>query len=68
MPFGLGSYSCVGRQMAYMEMRTVIARLLLEFDVAFAPGEDGTALLNDTKDYFILEPADLSLVFRERKK
>ena len=68
MPFGVGAYSCVGKQLALMELRTVIAKLLLEFDVQFAEGEDGSDLLEKTKDYFVLGVADLRVVFRERKR
>lgn len=32
-----------------MELRTLTARLLLKYDIAFAPGEDGTRILTETK-------------------
>lgn len=66
-PFSLGRYGCIGKQLAYNEMRSVISRLVLEFDVAFAEGEDGRRLLEETQDHFTMGLAGLDLVFRERK-
>ena len=66
-PFGGGPYSCVGKQLALMELRSVISRVVTQFDVHFAPGEDGTALLTKTRDVFTLDLAPLNLVFTERK-
>lgn len=49
-----------------MELRSVVAELVTHFEVEFAPGEDGTALLEDSKDFFTVSLADLRLVFTER--
>lgn len=46
-----------------IEMRTLTAQLLLNYDVAFAPDEDGTRLLTTTKDHFTLGLGKLDLVF-----
>ena len=67
MPFNVGAYGCVGKQLAYMELRTVLAKMLLEFDVQFAPGEDGTRLMKKTKDFFVLELGDFEVVLTPRK-
>lgn len=48
---------------AYIEMRTLTAQLLLDYDVSFAPGEDGKRLLTETKDHFTLGLGKLDLVF-----
>jgi cytochrome P450 family 628 len=50
------------------ELRTVIAKLILEFDMSFAPGEDGRALLEDSEDVFTTACAKLELVFTPRKE
>jgi hypothetical protein len=44
----------------------VTARIVSEFDVKFAPGEDGSKLINESKDAFtnVLEP--MMLVFTRR--
>jgi hypothetical protein len=49
-----------------MELRAITARLVMEFEASFAPGEDGTTLL-ETTDYFILGFAPLHLIFEKRK-
>jgi cytochrome P450 family 628 len=50
-----------------MELRNVIARIVTEFHVKFAPGEDGTALLEDSTDTFTMALAPLMLVFTKRE-
>ena len=44
-------------------MRTLAAQLLLAYDVALAPGEDGHRLLYETKDHFTMGLGELDLVF-----
>ena len=63
----LGPYSCIGKQLALMEIRSVTAQILQKFDPSFAPGEDGTNLLENTLDTFTMELAPLSLCFTPRK-
>jgi len=66
-PFSLGRYGCVGKNLALMQLRGVIAQLVTNFDVSFAPGEDGKKLLEETEEYFTLGLAELKLKFTERK-
>lgn len=49
-----------------MELRIVTARLVTEFEIAFALGETGKDLLEKTKDVFTMEVAPLMLVFTRR--
>ncbi|CBF80338.1 protein CYP671A1 [Aspergillus nidulans FGSC A4] len=65
-PFQLGRYGCVGKQLALMEMRLVIARIAMEFDLAFAPGETGEAFDRDAKDTFTFNIGPLMLDFKPR--
>jgi tryprostatin B 6-hydroxylase len=51
-----------------MELRTVTAILVLKYDILFAEGEDGSKLLNNTLDAFVLFIQDLNLVFKERSR
>ncbi|KAJ6171583.1 hypothetical protein N7470_000650 [Penicillium chermesinum] len=67
-PFQLGQYSCVGKQLALMQLRSVISRIAYNFDLAFAAGEDGTAFDGDAKDTFTFTIGPLSLVFTERAR
>lgn len=39
------------------------ASILLQFDVAFAPGEDGSRLLHESLDHFTMGLAPLHLRF-----
>ncbi|KAL3447168.1 cytochrome P450 [Aspergillus insuetus] len=66
MPFSAGEFNCVGRPLALMNLRSTIARLVMEFDFEFAPGEDGSRFLGDGKDNFVFYPGDLNMVFTRR--
>ncbi|OCK75773.1 putative cytochrome P450 [Lepidopterella palustris CBS 459.81] len=65
-PFSTGAYGCIGRPLALMQLRTVIASLVIKFDVEFAPGDDGSSFISNTKDQFTLCLADLNLLFKSR--
>ena len=67
-PFSMGKFGCIGKQLALNELRTVITKMVLEFDVEFAPGEDGTKLLTESQDVFTMSNAELKLIWREREK
>jgi cytochrome P450 family 628 len=66
-PFLIGPYACIGRQLAYNEMRTVAARLVSGFEVALGKGEDGHRLLYSSADNFTTTIGNLDLVFTPRK-
>jgi hypothetical protein len=63
----IGSYSCVGRVLAFMEMRSVLSLIALNFDLAFAPGETGEVFDRDVKDTFTFALRELQVVFTKRK-
>jgi len=63
----LGRHSCPGKNLAMLELRCVIALLLAEFNVSFAPGEDGLRPMKDPKDCFTARPGKLELVFQPRE-
>lgn len=63
VPFLIGAYNCIGKGVAMMELRTLTARILLNYNVSFAPGEDGSRLENDSKDHFTMSLAPLDLMF-----
>jgi len=66
--FSSGPYGCIGKNLAYMEIRLLTAQLVMTFDVSFAPGEDGSRLLEKSTDHFTMGLADLDLVFTKRKE
>lgn len=51
-----------------MGIRTVVSLLIIRFDVSLAPGEDGTDLLERSKDTFTLRIGDLNIVFQEKEE
>ena len=65
-PFSLGTFGCIGKSLALMNLRTTVARLLREFDVSIAPDEDCAGIEEDTKEHFLLEPGPLRMVLRKR--
>ncbi|RMZ91937.1 hypothetical protein DV736_g808, partial [Chaetothyriales sp. CBS 134916] len=67
-PFSLGRYGCVGKQLALMELRTVLTKVALELDVKLAPGETGKRLLEESKDIFTMTALSLEVVFTPRKR
>lgn len=62
-PFSLGPYGCVGKQLALMELRIVIALLVENFDICLADGEDGEALLERSEDVFTMALGNLWVRF-----
>ncbi|KAK5121698.1 hypothetical protein LTR85_004870 [Meristemomyces frigidus] len=61
--FSTGPFGCIGKNLALMELRTLTTRLILDYDVAFAPGEDGHRLLFKTLDHFTVNLGNLDLMF-----
>lgn len=66
-PFLIGTFACIGKQLAYREMRVVAAKLALGFDIKFAEGETGERLFRETKDNFTLTLGPLNLSFAPRE-
>ncbi|KAI1262386.1 putative cytochrome P450 [Xylariaceae sp. FL1019] len=48
-PFGIGPRNCIGRNLAYAEMRLILARLIYNFDMEIA--DDSRFWLKDQKAY-----------------
>lgn len=62
----IGPMGCIGKPLALMELRCVLAKLITTFDVKLAPGEDGTDLIQKSRDHFTIEPGPLNLCFTPR--
>ncbi|KAJ4286591.1 hypothetical protein N0V88_007953 [Collariella sp. IMI 366227] len=56
-PFGLGPRDCIGRNLAYAEIRMVLARLLVEFDWRLA--EESRKWLSQNRAYTVWKKAPL---------
>ncbi|KAI4213021.1 MAG: hypothetical protein LQ351_004365 [Letrouitia transgressa] len=65
-PFALGRYYCIGKNLAYSELRYVAALLVSKYDISLAPGETGARVVEDMVDQFTASPGQLELVFSER--
>ncbi|KAF2759886.1 cytochrome P450 monooxygenase-like protein [Pseudovirgaria hyperparasitica] len=65
VPFNQGRYSCIGKNLAWIELRHILALLVSRFEVTFGPGEDGSRFLADMKDTFAAAPGMCSLVFKD---
>lgn len=63
IPFSIGRYSCVGKNLALAEIRLVTAALVSKYDITFAPNEDGTSVWKDMRDQFTAVPGKLELLF-----
>jgi cytochrome P450 len=55
-PFLIGPYSCVGKTLAYMELRSVIRRVVNEFDVVLPEGFVPEEYWNGIRDHFTAGP------------
>jgi tryprostatin B 6-hydroxylase len=62
----IGPYSCIGKPLALLNIRSTIAKLIMTFDVALADGEDGMSFERDTKTQFTAAPGDLYIQFTKR--
>lgn len=49
-----------------MNIRTTVAKLIVNFDISLAPSEDGIMLEDNTLIRFTASPGDLSLKFVRR--
>lgn len=64
-PFSMGPFGCIGKNLALTELRTLTTRIVLKFDMALAPGEDGKRIMYETKDHFTVDLGQLDITFKE---
>ena len=58
-PFLLGPRNCLGQNLAYAEMRLIIARLIWEFDMSIC--DDSRGWLKDQSNYFLWDKPALNI-------
>ncbi|OBR14966.1 Benzoate 4-monooxygenase cytochrome P450 [Colletotrichum higginsianum IMI 349063] len=61
-PFSTGPRNCIGKHLAYGEVRTILAKILWEFDLQLAPESDGW--MESLKIYGVWEKRPLMVRFR----
>ncbi|KAF4334737.1 cytochrome P450 monooxygenase [Fusarium beomiforme] len=59
----IGSYACVGRRLALMEIRRVIASILQSYEISLGPFQTKESFLDKKIDAFTLVPGPLVLQF-----
>ncbi|ROW16851.1 hypothetical protein VPNG_01522 [Cytospora leucostoma] len=62
-PFLYGAYTCPGKNVAYLSLRIALAKLVLNFDISYAPGENGDHFEEDSLDTFVVTLPALNLQF-----
>ncbi|MCJ1353705.1 MAG: hypothetical protein MMC33_003692 [Icmadophila ericetorum] len=70
VPFSIGQYSCVGKNLALMEMRSVTALLVAKYEISFAPTQlaKQQSFELGLHDHFTSTAAGLDLVFTPLEK
>lgn len=67
MAFNRGAGVCPGKNLAFMELRLVLAKIAARFEVPrFAPGFDAEAFDRGAEDRFTMHLSELKLVFTAR--
>ncbi len=61
-----GPYACVGKRLAMLELRRVVAEILWRYDLTLAPGQTKEAFLDGKQDTFTTVSAALPIVFTKR--
>ncbi|KAK0627366.1 isotrichodermin C-15 hydroxylase [Immersiella caudata] len=64
--FSVGPRNCIGRNLAYAEMRVILARLVFDFDMKLAP--DGQRWLERQKTYTLWDRLPLNVYFTPVKR
>ncbi|KAJ2973892.1 hypothetical protein NQ176_g6345 [Zarea fungicola] len=65
-PFSMGRYSCVGKQLALMELSRVTTEVIFKYNIELAPSQTKEAFLKAIKDTFTMATSTLNLVFQRR--
>jgi len=66
-PFGVGPRSCIGKLLAWAEMRLILARLIWRFDLLPADTEAGRLLWDQQRTFTVVERQPLEVLLKRRK-
>ena len=67
LPFSYGTRICVGKTLAQMEMRVVVASVVQSFDMEVADGYDIEQWDRDLQDFYIFKAGPLPVRLIHRK-
>ena len=67
IPFSFGPANCIGKQLAYREMRVLIATLIRKYDFRFADGYEPEKYINELKDDFVLTKGEMPVILTKRQ-
>ncbi|KAL5511174.1 hypothetical protein ACEPAH_4389 [Sanghuangporus vaninii] len=67
IPFATGRANCVGKNLALMEMRIVVATIVQRFDMKFAEGYDPVKWEEELQDFFVMKVGKLPVVLHARR-
>jgi cytochrome P450 len=59
---------CVGKPLAVRELRSIVARVALNFDLEFPAGENWQRYEESILDLFVLTLPPFHITFKERRK
>ncbi|KAG2110892.1 cytochrome P450 [Suillus discolor] len=66
VPFSFGPMHCVGKQLAYQELRMAVCAMMHRLNFSFAPGYNPESWEHDLKDYFVAMKGSLQVVLSPR--
>ena len=64
----LGPYGCIGKALALMELRYVVANLVSRYEISLTPDQREDVFLNSKVDALALNPGPLMIVFKKRNR
>ncbi|KAJ7183184.1 cytochrome P450 [Mycena filopes] len=67
IPFSFGPAACVGKTLAYQEMRMFITTMMKRYNLCFEEGYNISSWEDDLCDYFIARKGRLPIVFTPRR-
>ena len=67
IPFSTGPANCVGKNLALLEMRMVVASIIQKFDMRFDEGYDPNTWEEELQDFFVTKVGKLPVVLTARE-
>jgi len=67
IPFSVGPFNCVGKNLAYMEMRMLVCLVMQRFEIKLVEGYRVEKWDEDICDYFVMSKGELPVVLTPRR-